>query len=77
MTRRARRNHSSAFKAKVAIAAIKVNRRFARIAEQVDAHLNQVTAWKQQLESGAADVLGAGATCSQEPALTVMQRVRQ
>lgn len=59
MTRRPRRNHSPAFKAKVAIAAIKGDRTLAQIAEQFDIHPNQVTAWKAQLEGGAADILGA------------------
>lgn len=46
MPRRARRNHSAAFKAKVAIAAIRGERTIAEIAEQFDAHPNQVTPWK-------------------------------
>lgn len=56
MSRRARRNHTPAFKAKVALAAIKED----RVAEQFDAHPNQVTSWKAQLEGGAADVFGSG-----------------
>ena len=56
MSRRPRRNHSPAFKAKVAIAAIKGERTIAQIAEQFDVHPNQVTAWKALLEGGAADV---------------------
>src|SRR5258706_4240012 len=61
MTRRPRRNHSPAFKAKVAIAAIKGERTIAQIAEQFDVHPNQVTAWKALLEGGAADVFDGGA----------------
>ena len=60
MSRRPRRNHSAAFKAKVAIAAIKGERTIAQIAEQFDVHPNQVTTWKAQLEGGAADVFDAG-----------------
>lgn len=60
MTRRPRRNHSPAFKAKVAIVAIKGDRTIAQIAEQFDIHPNQVTAWKAQLEGGAADVFDSG-----------------
>ena len=60
MTRRPRRNHSPAFKAKVAIAAIKGERTIAQIAEQFDVHPNQVTVWKAQLEGGAADVFDSG-----------------
>jgi transposase len=61
MSRRPRRNHSPAFKAKVAIAAIKGERTIAQIADQFDVHPNQVTTWKAQLEGGAAEVFGAGA----------------
>ena len=60
MTRRPRRNHSAAFKAKVAIAAIKGDRTIAQLAAHFDVHPNQITTWKSQLESGAADVFGAG-----------------
>ena len=54
MKRRPRRNHTPAFKAKVAIAAIKGDRTLAQLAEQFDVHPNQITAWKAQLEDGAA-----------------------
>ena len=70
MTRRARRNHSAAFKAKVAIAAIKGERTIAQIAEQFDVHPNQVTTWKAQLEGGAADVFDTG-NCSAQPTAAV------
>ena len=42
MTRRPRRNHTPAFKAKVAIAAIKGERTVVQLAEQFDVHPNQV-----------------------------------
>jgi transposase len=60
MSRRPRRNHSAAFKAKVAIAAIKGERTIAQVAEHFDVHPNQVTTWKAQLEVGAADVFDGG-----------------
>src|SRR5215469_18922485 len=56
MKRRPRRNHTPAFKAKVAIAAIKGDRTLAQLAEQFDVHPNQIMTWKAQLEGGAADV---------------------
>jgi transposase len=56
MKKRARRNHSPAFKAKVALAAIKGDRTLAQISEQFDVHVNQITIWKDQLLEGAADV---------------------
>src|SRR3974377_1698084 len=66
MSRRPRRNHSRAFKAKVALAAIKGERTLAQLAEQFDVHPNQITAWKAQLEGSAADVFGPG--CGPAPA---------
>jgi len=60
MQRRPRRNHTPAFKAKVALAAVKGDRTLAQLAEQFDVHPNQITSWKAQLEGGAADVFGAG-----------------
>ena len=60
MPRRPRRNHTPAFKARVAIAAIKGDRTLAELAEQFDVHPNQITTWKSQLEGGAADVFGPG-----------------
>ncbi len=75
MSRRPRRNHSAAFKAKVAIAAIKGERTIAQIAEQFDVHPNQVTTWKTQLEGGAADVFdgGNGTATTAVPAVDVKQ----
>src|SRR6266576_3878081 len=52
MTRRPRRNHTPAFKAKVALAAVKGDRTLAQLAEQFDVHPNQITSWKTQLEGG-------------------------
>ena len=71
MSRRPRRNHSPAFKAKVAIAAIKGERTIAQIAEQFDVHPNQVTTWKAQLGSGAPDVFDNGTGSAQEPRVDV------
>jgi transposase-like protein len=65
MTRRTRRNHSPAFKAKVALAAIKGERTIAQLADQFDVHPNQITTWKTQLEGGAADVFVPGSGGSQ------------
>ena len=61
MTRRARRTHSPAFKAKVALAALKGEKTLAELAQHYDVHPNQTTAWKAQLaEEGAAGVFGSG-----------------
>ncbi len=58
MTKRTRRNHSPAFKAKVALAALKGEKTLAELAQQFDVHVNQITQWKGQLSDGAAGVFG-------------------
>ena len=60
MQRRPRRNHTPAFKAKVALAAVKGEMTLAQLAEHFDVHPNQITQWKGQLQEGAADVFGRG-----------------
>jgi len=58
MTKRTRRNHTPAFKAKVALAAIKGDKTLAELAQQFDVHANQITTWRGQLLDGAAGVFG-------------------
>jgi transposase len=53
--RRPRRNHSPAFKAKVALAAIEGNATLSELAQRFDVHPNQITEWRRQLVSNAAD----------------------
>ena len=60
MTKRTRRNHSSTFKAKVALAALKGDKTVAQLAEQFDVHASQITQWKEQLQVGAVDIFDAG-----------------
>jgi transposase len=72
MSRRARRQHAPAFKAKVALAAIKGEMTLAQLAEHFDVHPNQITQWKSQLQEAAADVFGAGGgNRTSEPAVDV------
>ena len=59
MTKRTRRNHRPAFKAKVALAAVKGEKTLAELAQQFDVHPNQITGWRSQLLEGAAGVFGS------------------
>ena len=56
----------------MALAAVKGDRTLAQLAEQFDVHPNQITAWKAQLEGGAADVFGlGGGSGASQPAVDV------
>ena len=68
MSRRPRRTHSAAFKAKVALAAARGDKTLAELAQQHDVHPTQNTDWKNQLLSRAADVFGGEASAA-EPAV--------
>ena len=58
MPRRPRRNHAPAFKAKVALEAVKGEEPLIVLAERFDVHPNQITKWKRELLDGAAAVFG-------------------
>ena len=59
MSKRPRRNHSPAFKAKVALDAIRGDKTLAELAKLHDVHPNQITDWKNQMIERAASVFGA------------------
>ena len=69
MTKRSRRAHSPAFKAKVALAAVKGEKTLAELAQQFDVHPNQITTWKSQLLEGAADIFGQDKTDPKEASI--------
>ena len=71
MTRRPRRNHSPAFKAKVALAAIKGEKTLTELAQQFDVHPNQITQWRSQLLEGASGVFGVTTAPEAAPAVDV------
>ena len=58
MARRPRRNHTSIFKSKVALAAVRGEQTLGELAQQFDVHPNQIKQWKDQLLEGAAGVFG-------------------
>ena len=54
--KRHRKTHSGAFKAKVALEAVKGTRTMNEVAGQFEIHPTQVLQWKQRLVAGAPDL---------------------
>jgi transposase-like protein len=73
MARRQRRNHSSAFKAKVALAALKGDKTISELAEQFEVHPNQITDWKRQLQENATIAFGEKLEKDKGPDIQRMQ----
>ena len=70
--KRTRRNHGATFKAQVAVAAVKGDKTLAEIAEQFHVHPTQITEWKQQLLTRAADVFGGAKPTADTPDLKTL-----
>lgn len=54
--KRPRRKHSSGFKAKVALAALKGDKTIAEVAAEYEVHPHQIQNWKKQLVEGASEL---------------------
>ena len=67
MSKRIRRNHTPAFRAKVALAAVKGDKTLSELATQFDVHPTQITQWKVQLLEHAASVFEGGARITESP----------
>lgn len=56
MSKRPRRNHAPAFKAKVALEAMKEEQTLVELSQRYQVHPNQIAEWKRQLQEHAADI---------------------
>lgn len=66
MTKRPRRNHTAAFKAKVALEAMKGDQTLVELSERFQIHPNLITEWKKVLLERASEVFDKGKP-SREP----------
>ena len=71
MSRRPRRNHSPAFKAKVALAAIKGEKTLIELAQEFDVHPNQIKQRRDQLLEGVTGIFGETGEAEAAPVIDV------
>lgn len=72
MSQAIRRNHSPAFKAKVALAVLRGDQTISELAKRFGVHPNLITQWKSLLVDKAADVFGGGKTVKKGPDITAL-----
>jgi len=72
MSRRPRRNHSPAFKAKVALAALKGEASLAELAKRFDVRANQIARLPVDIQVASGNN-GDGLTCKNNPTCTHRQ----
>jgi transposase len=67
MSKRPRRNHAPAFKAKVALEALKGDQTLVELSQRYQVHANQITEWKKQLLAHAPDIFSKDRKPEQGP----------
>ena len=67
MSKRPRRNHAPAFKARVALDALKGEQTLVELSERYQVHPNQIAEWKKQLLEHAPDIFSKDRKPEQGP----------
>lgn len=68
MARKSRRNHTPAFKARVALEALREDKTVAELAKKYEVHPTQINDWKRRLVAASSGAFERGAAGSAEPA---------
>jgi transposase-like protein len=67
MAKRSRKNHGTAFKAKVALEAIKEQQTLSELADRFQVHRNQIAQWKKQLLDRAEEIFAKEKASDNDP----------
>jgi len=74
---RKRRRHGKAFKAKVALAAMRGDKTQAELASQFGVHAMQISTWKRQALDGLVELFGDGRSSKKKNEADVAQLLEQ
>ena len=75
--RRTRSTHNPAFKARVALAALREDRTLAELCQQFELHPNQISEWKKQLLERAAEVFDGSGSAEQVDLVPLHAKIGQ
>ena len=70
-----RKRHSAAFKAKVALEAVKQTRTLAELARTFQVHPVQISQWKKQLLDGVESLFGDGRRRERDESLSIQAQL--
>ena len=77
MAKRPRRKHGAAFKAKVALEAMKGDQTLVELSERFEVHPNQITEWKKVLMERASEIFDKGKSSREQDVKELHAKIGQ